>query len=586
MLTDTQLMLLEQLTYLGQDVYKNAGLAYPGICASVKEMVSMFTEENLKKLAGCGAIGYTNGSEWAAIIRSIQNDRDLMRLQLSAYNDEQGIFCFTDSNYPGKAIVAFCGTKDGKEWADNLEGLAKADTECQKAALDFIENLSYEDITVVGHSKGGNKAQYVTVLSDKVRRCVSMDGQGFSQEFLDKYWAEIEEKACEIRNYSVANDYVNILMFYVPGAKTIYCYGENDNGLKNHSASSFFRYEQDENRNWYISHNSNGDAELIETTRDEIMTYLHEFTCFIINEMPDEDKKAVIRYLGMLFSISMDEKYRIEVNGTVYTLHPDKGEKGFIDLVALDLKTATMIIAYLVKYIEVYDLTEKQIRQLLSAFGEEDLWDELLTKADNIVKKYHLDGIIKNSGGLLLFIFKLVVGQITDGKRDPIIESMLSMFLTEWLTSVFGRKVDAGDLWADIQREYNKIGDVNPSQANRDGTIRTGTVLNFSENAYSVLLNTISFIEGLTFDSVASWKNYSSEEWYDPLSIGIAVSGISSYFKYLSEINANCKDQIECIFTNIKWVDLKHSQKILEIAETISGSKNTILRYAENIVVS
>lgn len=38
---------------------------------------------------------------------------------------------------------------------------------------------SYDSITVTGHSKGGNKAQYVTVLSDKVDRCISMDGQGF-----------------------------------------------------------------------------------------------------------------------------------------------------------------------------------------------------------------------------------------------------------------------------------------------------------------------------------------------------------------------------------------------------------------------
>lgn len=319
MLTDEQLMLLEQLTYLGKSAYENAGLTDPGIGASVREMVGMFTEENLKELAENGAIGFTDGSEWAAIIRAIQNDDDLMDLQLSAYSDEQGIFCFTDPDNPGEAIVAFRGTKDGNEWADNVEELTESDTECQKAALDFIENLPYDNITVVGHSKGGNKAQYVTLLSDKVDRCVSMDGQGFSQEFLDKYWAEIEENASKIRNYSVSNDYVNILMFYVPGAEQIYCYGENENGLKNHSQSSFFQYYQDENGNWCIAVNSNDDANLVITSQDEIMTYLHQFTCFIINEMPDADKEAVMEYLSMLLSVAMDKHYRLEINGVVYS---------------------------------------------------------------------------------------------------------------------------------------------------------------------------------------------------------------------------------------------------------------------------
>ena len=151
--------------------------------------------------------------------------------------------------------------------------------------------------------------------------------------------------------------------------------------------------------------------------------------------------------------------------------------------------------------------------------------------------------------------FKLIIDQVTDGEYDPIIEWILSKFANEWLTGVFGSDVDAGELWANIGKEYNKIGDVNASQANQDGTIRSGTVLNFSQNAYEVLINTISSIERLTFDSVVSWKSYSSEEWYGPISIGVAFNGISGYFIHLSEINANCKDQINRIFTNVMGVD-------------------------------
>lgn len=585
MLTDEQLILLEQLTYLGPDTYGAAGLSYPGPGTSVQEMVGLFTEKSLKKLSEAGAIGYTEGSEWAAIIRAIQNDSELMRLQVTDYSDEQRIYCFADPSSPKDLIVAFQGTTGGDEWADNVEGLDEADTERQKAALDFIENLDSENITVVGHSKGGNKAQYVAITSDKVKYCVSMDGQGFSQEFLDKYWAEIERNANKIKSYSVSNDYVNILMFPIPGVDPIYCQGGNEPGLKNHSASSFFHYEQDENGQWHIKTNSNNQANIVKTSQDEIMAYLHEFTCFIINEMPDSDKAKVIKYLKVLLAVAMDEHYRIEIDGVIYTSKPGKGEKGVIDLLGLDLKTGTMIIAYIVKYIETYDLSEEQIRQLLGAFGLEKELDRLLDEIEKTVRKYHLEWIVKDSGGLLMFCMRLVLGQITDGKDDPIIEWILSKFANSWLTNVFGNHVDAGELWANIQKEYNKIGDVDPGRANQDGKIRAGVVLNFTKDAYSVLMNTISSVEKQTFESVAGWKNYASEEWYGPLSVGIAVNGITSYFSYLSDINANCKTQIERIFTNVNSVDKRYSDKISTIIEEIRIARNAILRYGDNIVI-
>src|SRR5699024_6249914 len=129
--------------------------------------------------------------KWAAIIRQIKNDADLYSLDIVDKDDSVPALCFNDPDDPGHAVVVFRGTSGKDEWIDNAIGLGVSDTERQKAALDYIENLPYDNITVAGHSKGGNKAQYVTVLSDKVDRCISMDGQGFSQEFIDKYYAEI-----------------------------------------------------------------------------------------------------------------------------------------------------------------------------------------------------------------------------------------------------------------------------------------------------------------------------------------------------------------------------------------------------------
>ena len=89
----------------------------------------------------------------------------------------------------------------------------------------------YDSITVTGHSKGGNKAQYVTVLSDKVDRCISMDGQRFSQEFLNQYYAEIEKKGGCIKNYFLDGDFVSILLFPVLGSDQI-CIEEDDSIIR------------------------------------------------------------------------------------------------------------------------------------------------------------------------------------------------------------------------------------------------------------------------------------------------------------------------------------------------------------------
>ncbi len=33
---------------------------------------------------------------------------------------------------------------------------------------------------------------YVAITSEKISRCVASDGQGFSKQFMNKYWLEID----------------------------------------------------------------------------------------------------------------------------------------------------------------------------------------------------------------------------------------------------------------------------------------------------------------------------------------------------------------------------------------------------------
>ena len=99
-LTDEQLMLLEQMTYIKERVYDEAGISYVEP-RSMKQMVEVFDETALRRLEEAGDISYTDGSEWAAIIRAIQADEDLMRLELTAHEPSQHIFCFEDPERNG-----------------------------------------------------------------------------------------------------------------------------------------------------------------------------------------------------------------------------------------------------------------------------------------------------------------------------------------------------------------------------------------------------------------------------------------------------------------------------------------------------
>ncbi len=142
--------------------------------------------------------------------------------------------------------IVFKGT--GKsEWIDNGEGLSgipeentyifyKKDgreegrktvyndfaTDQQVSALNWfyltVAKCGWDKdtgITVSGHSKGGNKAQFVAINSDLPQLCISFDGQGFSPEALSalqkKHGAQYEKRRQSIYSFAAENDYVNVL---------------------------------------------------------------------------------------------------------------------------------------------------------------------------------------------------------------------------------------------------------------------------------------------------------------------------------------------------------------------------------------
>lgn len=568
-LTDEQIMLLEQLTYLEDKVAREADVVL-GPYDSVESLLRQFDEDALAELEDSDEQfeGLVSGKQWAAIIRQIQNDPELYSLDIAGKDDSVPAICFTDPNDPDSAVVAFKGTTGQKEWWDNGSGFGLSDTEKQKEALEYIENLPYDSITVTGHSKGGNKAQYVTVLSDKVDRCISMDGQGFSQEFLDRYYAEIEKKGGSITNYYLDGDFVSILLFPIPGSAQVCIEGDDSIILeKNHVPSSFYRYYQDEDGYWHILENKSGDPALVIGTREEVMVYLHELTVFLLNVMPEEDKRKAGDYIGNILAILMGQG-DFPIEDKVYN------KDNVAEYLLSDKEMLAKLLAYFIKYVETYNLTDEEVRSLAEVLGldktlaaiEEDMAEDNKT----------LSGFISDAGGLL----NLIINQIRDGKEDPVIEWLLK-WIGGWESEEVGE--DMVDFWRSLEKEYQSIPEFDPEKARADAAGKGAKIRDFSEKTYSILMSAILSVEADTYGSVSGWSGYAGEEWYDTLLIPNAVGGINAYFERVSEINRQCRESAERVFAEANEADQENAKRLQSLVDEIRSVCSLIKAKTEGL---
>lgn len=214
-LREEQLLLLDNLMYFNKISGETEGL-------SVYQVAKM-----MKDAAASGNSGMFQGgleSDLDNVVKiadAILADDSLKDLDIATTTNANGIraACFVDSN--GEATVAIRGTGGSFDaWRDNFVGLAQTDTAMQQEIAKFVnENCKeYSNITITGHSKGGNLAQYATVVcGDKIDRCISYDGQGFNDDFLSKYSSEIAKNKGKIKSICGANDYVNILLNPIAG---------------------------------------------------------------------------------------------------------------------------------------------------------------------------------------------------------------------------------------------------------------------------------------------------------------------------------------------------------------------------------
>ena len=371
-LTNTELALLEQLTYLNDKVGDKAGIKLERKRGfTIGRFLEQFDEKALKRLENATKEKdgktveykdgvYVSGKEWAQIIRALKKSRmkdfvisDIKEKKTNWYDEKEMkeyVMCFTEKGIKDHAYVSFRGTCGDDEWEDNMKGLNMADTPLEIEAYNYVNSLPYKKVTLTGHSKGGNKAMYVAIRSDKVIRCVALDAQGFSKEFVDAHGSLILKNGGKITNYAIDADFVHLLLFQLETANLKYAAQNGvDSTPELHSPNTFFTFDE------------NGNPIMILKNEDEAIKLAHNFTIFLANNASADDKQQIVDLLGSLVPRLM--------NGC------DKAMKEAWEYICDNPYQIALFLAYIIKFAEVNNVNSKQVEALLRALKLDKICD-------------------------------------------------------------------------------------------------------------------------------------------------------------------------------------------------------------------
>lgn len=229
-LTDKELLLLSNYMYMDISVTKG----------NIKDILASLQDAkgNIDPSLISASGGIADEDTLTILNEMNAASDDFKALRVTEVVNSEGIRGACFENIDGEGTVVFRGTGGGyQSWADNILGGYQKDTAMQKEAAYFINQQCgrYSHLTVAGHSKGGNLAQYVTVMcSDQVDRCVSYDGQGHNRNFIMSNSEKVRQARGKITSIFAHNDFVNILLTGIAGNEVIV--QNKGHGLEAHSA--------------------------------------------------------------------------------------------------------------------------------------------------------------------------------------------------------------------------------------------------------------------------------------------------------------------------------------------------------------
>lgn len=532
-----------------------------------KEFQDIWTKENLKNKSSIGEMladidinklltdyadttfdGEISGVEWAQMLIAIRQNETLCSLQLEDLerDDKKALSVCLKDPKTNQRYVVFRGTAAG-EWPDNFEGGYLADTEQQRRALAFVNRQQGDQITVVGHSKGGNKAKYVAILSDKVYRCVSFDGQGFSEAFWKKYGPQIEKNKDKITCYALDFDFVNILLPDIFGKKNyVNGYGV-ENFFQNHSPNSFFHMnayeEKDKLRIRY-------KFDICE--QSEEMQELHSFINYIVNTGESQKVKPLMDFLGNIVNFAMGkqppnytEDYPPE-EIRKYLLNPDNAE---------ELGT---LLAYAVQY-------DNGGNNIIGV-AQDLLWEYDLVGGSGIKSK-----------GIALILKALDEGLGGEYILENLnIDNVVSGLV--WL-GVIEEGAESEALTKALRIAQKRQKEIPASQGNCSDLKVSGIKRDFSDEMRTALMNLLEEVrkeEDWDFSRWDMW--YRMEDWCGRLDVEHYKNNIKEYHRKVIDIHDTTQKQMQKIFDAIDELDIKYGEifrdKAIELHNIAKEVKN------------
>ncbi len=374
-LSTKQLCLINNLLYSKSPSFygNNAQTSYQG--RTIGDMIDAMS-------ASGNATGTASADEWKTMIEEIRNDPQLMNMQIrdTYYDHSNGDGgCLLVDPSSNEAVVAFKGTGKG-EWKDNFiagttmenSGSDPTISVQQQKAIDYTRSLDlsqYDTVTVTGHSKGGNKAKICALMNDEIDRCVSFDGQGFSDEFFDAHSAEIRKNQGKIENHNVDSDFVNILLNDI--GETTYYQGQHvgENFPKNHDPSSFF----------------NSDGEMIVGTQSEDMKALDAFLNSALRSMDPKQKAEMLETFGEVAHVLLGNAEGDRMENLKQILFDPRYKE-----------SVTYLMAYIIKYEKETGKITDVVQHILDQMGVSEA-GQYIDIVNKIMNNDFLYGIVINA---------------------------------------------------------------------------------------------------------------------------------------------------------------------------------------------
>lgn len=317
-----------------------------------------------------------NEEEFSIIINTIKKNKELYEkikivdVDNSVYGNISGSDRVVNVTflYEDNLIIVYKGTAGDFEWKDNVEGTYNiSDTKQQRMALGYFDEMveKFKDVKKVyvsGHSKGGNKSQYIGVLRgnmSKLEGVYSFDGQGFNSIFLKKYNKEIENNRHKIFNICNEYDYVNILLFSI--ANKIFIKSTTGIGNEKDRQSKLIHRFGGFHSPYSMFKNENGILKLNDVTeQSDIMKNFEKLFEYYNTNMEIEDSKFIYYRMSLFMMESGSEVFGEDIPTTPkgflkrftkltkeYTKH--ENELSFSEIMTLFKPILTDISSILIK---------------------------------------------------------------------------------------------------------------------------------------------------------------------------------------------------------------------------------------------